>query len=209
MDKDVNAIADPEIVAISTVYQTLKDLEPEAQGRVLNYVAAKLGVVTLSKSAVALREKLSEKPADQQQPSAKEEPEEEEEIPGISPVAKRWMARNGLQASSLSNVFSLGLNEIDLVSKTVPGESTKDRMHNVFLLKGIAAYLGSGAARFTHEQVKEACLHYDAFNAGNFANYFRSLASDVAGTKENGYTLTARGMTNATELLRSMTSGGV
>lgn len=62
----------------------------------------------------------------------------------------------------------------------------------------------SGAARFTHEQMKEACLHYDAFDAGNFAVYFKSLSGEVAGTKGTGYTLTPRGLANATEVVKSL-----
>ncbi len=77
-------------------------------------------------------------------------------------------------------------------------------MHSVFLLRGIAAYLGTGAARFTHEQMKEACLHYDAFDAGNFAVYFKSLSGEVAGTKGTGYTRTPRGLANATEVVKSL-----
>jgi hypothetical protein len=81
-------------------------------------------------------------------------------------------------------------------------------MRSVFLLKGVAAYLGTGAARFTHEQMKEACLHYDAFDAGNFATNFKGLASEVSGSKDSGYALTARGLASATEMVKTMTEGG-
>jgi hypothetical protein len=111
---------------------------------------------------------------------------------GISSVARKWMARNGLQASELTKVFSLGVDEIDLVAKTVPGKSKRERMRNVFLLRGVAAYLGTGAARFSHEQVKEACLHYDAFDATNFAAHFKSLSNEVSGSRDTGYTLCSR-----------------
>ena len=75
-------------------------------------------------------------------------------------------------------------------------------MHSVFLLKGVAAYLGTGAARFTHEQIKETCLHYDAFDSSNFAVYFKSLSAEVSGNKETGYTLTPRGLAAGTEMVR-------
>ena len=52
-------------------------------------------------------------------------------------------------------------------------------------------------------QVKEACLHYDAFDNSNFASYLKSFAAEVSGTKESGYTLTARGLTAATDLIKS------
>ncbi len=50
--------------------------------------------------------------------------------------------RNGLTAKGLSGVFSLGVDEIDLIAKNVPGKSKTDRTHSVLLLKGVAAYLG-------------------------------------------------------------------
>ena len=65
-------------------------------------------------------------------------------------------------ACALSHVFSLGGDEVDLIAKKVPGKSAGARMRSVFLLQGVAAYLASGAPRFTQERVKEACLHYNA-----------------------------------------------
>lgn len=127
-----------------------------------------------------------------------------DDLDGISPIAQKWMRRNGLAVDRLSKFFSLGVDEIDFVAKTVPGKTKKDRMHSVFLLKGIAAYLGSGVARVSHEQIKEACLHYDAWDAGNFAANLKTFTADISGTKEAGYTLTARGLTSATETIKSL-----
>ena len=103
-------------------------------------------------------------------------------------------------------LFSLGVDEIDLVAKKVPGDNKKDRMHSVLLLKGIAAYLSSGVARFTHQQLKEACLHYDAYDGNNFASYLKDFAGEVSGTKSGGYTLTPRGLTAATEMIKDLVS---
>jgi len=35
------------------------------------------------------------------------------------------MTRNGLEAEKLSAIFSLGIDEIDLVAKSVPGKGKK------------------------------------------------------------------------------------
>jgi len=201
---------DQEIAAISAVYAAVRDLEQDAQTRVLSYVAMKLKINFASFDDKRLRVQLGE--PDPTNTLTKEgstgTDESADEFGSISPVAKRWMSRNGLQAEQLSALFSLGVDEIDLVAKTVPGENKKERMRNVFLLKGIAAYLATGAARFTHEQIKETCLHYDAFDATNFATYLRQLSSEVSGSRSAGYTLTARGITSATEVVKSMTQGG-
>ncbi len=199
------ASPDPEITAIAAVYNALKDLDPEARARVIEYVAKKLGV------AHAAGERRQSSTAGDEHAQAPSLPspaasEESEEYEGISPVALKWMRRSGLTSSELSALFSLGVDEIDLVAKKVPGENKKDRMHSVLLLKGIAAYLSSGVARVTHEQLKEACLHYDAYDLANFASYLKSFAAEASGTKGSGYTLTARGLTNATEIIKTLVS---
>ncbi len=200
------ASSDQEITAINIVYDALKDLEPAAQKRVLEYVASRLHVPSPDDEshptpAADTKDRTlapPERPIDTQGTDDSE---------GISPVAIKWMRRSGLTAQGLSPFFSLGVDEIDLVAKKVPGESKKDRMHSVLLLKGIAAYLSTGVARVTHEQAKEACLHYDAYDSANFAAHLKkSFAAEVAGNKQSGYTLTARGLTNATEIIKALAS---
>jgi hypothetical protein len=198
MAKQTKTTDDPEIFAISEVYAALKDLEPDARARVLDYVAGKFNI---PKPAKFEKEDIT--------PSISSNPREtnleaEDDMEGISPAGKKWITRNGIKPTQLMSVFSLGIDEIDLVSKSVPGSTKVQRMRHVFLLKGIAAYLGTGAARFTHEQVKEACLHYNAWDGPNFASNFKNLTADVSGSKESGYNLTAKGMTDAANLVKEM-----
>jgi hypothetical protein len=208
MPNDQTIAADPEITAISAVYMALKDLDPGAQGRVLNYVASKLGMPIENakrerpKSGQGIEDPVVIHPLGAESEST--EGNGQTDLDGISPAGKKWMTRNGLTGDQLSAIFSLGIDDIDLVAKNVPGKGKRERMRNVFLLKGIAAYLGTGVARFTHEQVKEASLHYDAFDATNFATNLKSLISEVSGDKSTGYTLTTRGLTNGTELVKSL-----
>lgn len=198
-------VLDPEITAISVVHGALKGLDSDSQARVLNYVAQKLKVSGVSSQSEPIRSHFQDPPSDGVHEEPKEVPrnDDSDELEGISPVAKKWMTRNGLTATELSKVFSLGIDEIDLIAKTVPGTKKKERMHSVLLLKGVAAYLGTGTARSTHEQIKEAALHYDAFDSSNFAAYLKTMAADVAGSKD-GYTLTARGLVNATEMVKAL-----
>lgn len=203
---------DPEIIAISEVYASLKNLDSEAQSRVLSYVAGKLKIKFHTSDTHSEIQGNSSEYSTEQHGNENDEDDKDQfddEIEGISPVAKKWMLRNGLTTKQLSEIFSLGIDEIDLIAKTVPGKNKKERMHSVFLLKGVAAYLGTGAARFAHEQMKEACLHYDAYDSSNFAVYLKSYLSDISGSKELGYTLTARGLASATEMVKAMTEDQV
>ncbi len=205
MDGSKQTGPNQEIAAISAVYEALKGVDAQAQGRVLQYVAKMLGIDNAASAREPLKKtREDEQPQSPSLPPPTAGPEEETESEGISPVALKWMRRSGLTSTGLSLLFSLGVDEIDLVAKKVPGESKKDRMHSVLLLKGIAAYLGSGVARVTHDQLKEACVHYDAYDAANFATHLKRFAAEASGTKSAGYTLTARGITNATEMIKSL-----
>jgi hypothetical protein len=201
-------VLDPEIAAISAVNDALTGLDSAAQQRVLNYVAAKLNLISQLEPASTSRPLGSDTELASLVSVATTDVvgagSDGEDLDGISSVAIKWMRRNGLTADGLAKLFSLGVDDIDLVAKAVPGENKKERMHSVFLLKGVAAYLGSGVARVSHDQVKEACLHYDAFDTNNFASYLKSFAAEVSGSKEAGYTLTARGLTSATETVKEM-----
>lgn len=200
---------DQELEALGTVFSALKQLDTESQARVLDYVSLKLGLG--GRKTVAPPEHSTGAGTDEARsptaaPTAGVDADEVDGLEGISPVARKWMARNKLSAEQLSKLYSLGVDEIDLVTNSVPGKNKKDRMRSVFLLKGVAAYLSTGAARVSHEQVKEACLHYDAYDSSNFASYLRRMASEIGGTKEAGYTLTARGLTSATEIVKELTA---
>lgn len=55
-----------------------------------------------------------------------------------------------------------------------------------------------------YKQARETCQHYDAYDSGNFASHLKDFAADISGSKESGYILTPRGLTDATELLKKM-----
>lgn len=202
------ASGDAEIAAISLVYDALQTLDALAQARVLDYVARKLGLTTTGVVQLPQesREKSQESGAASQLDEHRKsdsESSQPDECEGISPPGIKWIKRNGISSKSLSDLYSLGVDEIDLIAQSVPGKNMKERMRSVILMKGIASYLGTGAPRVTHQQGKEACLHYKAFDATNFATHMKALASDISGNKEGGYTLTARGLSSATDLIKS------
>jgi hypothetical protein len=208
--KPLSNDADPEIFAISAVYAALKDLDQDEQGRVIEYVRNKLG--HKSSSADFSQEKPDETgdeatPPSQDQPQRDEVPSSagrDETWDSVSAVAKKWVQRNDLDRKYLITIFSIGGEEIDLIAKSIPGKSKRQRMREVVLLKGIAAYLGSGVARITHEALKEACSHYGALDSPNFATYMKEFSAEVSGSKESGYTLSARGLVSGAELIKEM-----
>src|SRR5262245_58402348 len=131
---------DPEIVAIGLVHSALKDLEPDSQQRVIDYMLRKFKLVSKAaqESQREVPEDVTDAPVAQPwKPPALEGSADgapEDDTDGISPVAKRWIRRNGIDVKGLSSIFSLGVDEIDLVAKKVPGGNKKDRMLSVLLL---------------------------------------------------------------------------
>lgn len=195
-----------QIEAIGLVYGAVKDLGSEAAHSVLAYVNK---MVAPDKALGKSRSSETQGGAGDKPPLAngnEEEIDENNSGDGIAAVALKWMRRNDLDSEGLSKVFSLGLEEIDLVAKKIPGTSKQQKLRSVFLLKGIAAYLASGTPKFSREQAKEACDHYDAWDKSNSARDIRAISPQVGGSAATGFTLTARGLAEAAELIKEMTS---
>jgi hypothetical protein len=203
---------DPEFDAMRAVYTALKDLDAAAQNRVLEYVFKRL---KLKRDALepeppgasfSPRKLAEEVQGTTSESDQRARDEDENGLSGVSPVAQKWIRRNGLTAAQLSKVFSLGLDQIEVVARSVPGSGKKNRMRNVLLLSGAAAYLGTGAARTDDATLRESLAHYNAYDGANFARDIKGLAPEVSGSKESGYTLTARGLAAAADLIKEMTA---
>ena len=75
-----------------------------------------------------------------------EPPEAEgDELGALSPVAAKWMRRNSLAEDELGKLYSIDLEEIDLIANEVPGDNKRAKAQNVLRLLGIGEYLASGA----------------------------------------------------------------
>jgi hypothetical protein len=196
---------DNELIAIGSVLKVLKELDTASRQRVLDYVSKRLSLPT-AVSITTAHDSGSPQSVDRTAQAAPQPAIEEvaSEFEGISPVAIKWIRRNGLNIQELSAIFSLGADEIDLVAKKIPDKSKKARTRNVVLLKAVAEYLSTGAARVSSDQLRETCLHYDAFDSPNHAKYLKEMAPELSGSKEGGYSLTARGLTSATEMIKTM-----
>ena len=208
-EKPAGTEVDSEFEAMRSVYLSLRELDVAAQNRVLDYVFQRLGLkrerdAVEPGASFSPRELAQEMKEGMASPAEDGEAGSDDELAGVSPVALKWIRRNGLTAGQLSSVFSLGLDDIDLVARSVPGKNKKEKMRNVLLLSGAAGYLGTGAARADDDKVREALGHYNAYDGTNFASYMKDLSAEVAGTKGTGYSLTARGLAAAAELIKSM-----
>jgi hypothetical protein len=205
---------DLELDAMAIIYNALKSLNGEAQSRVLDYVMRRLSLkdstAFTSRPVTAVQlDQESEKPDDdelQRESSKNVSAEDAEEFEGVSAVGQKWMRRNSFSTSKISPLFSLGVDEIDLVAKSVPGKNKIQKFRNVFLLQGIASYLSGGVARVDPKKLRQAAGHYGVDPENNMWNYVQSMSAEVSGSMSSGFTLTARGLNAATELVRELTS---
>jgi hypothetical protein len=211
--KDVD---DAELTAMGKVLAALKDLEPSIQQSVIEWAVRRFKL----KSPFANSVQAPPPPAPAAMPDLSEpgkrhkiveepEPEHKEgqgEIEGVNVVAQKWVRRSGLSEDQISKLFSLGVDDIDVVAKSVPGKKKIERLKNVLLLQGVAAYLGSGVARVEWTKLKESASHYDADAGGNFPTYLRGFSAEATGSVATGFTLTSRGLNEAKELIKQMTT---
>lgn len=207
---DLDEHVQREMNAMKVIYAALRKLDASAQQWVIRCVMDRLGLgpaINTEQKGIANVEEIATRP-DLMSESSPRPPVESVGIDGISPAASKWMIRNEFTAANLSSLYSLGLDEIDLVVKSVPGASKKDRMRSVLLLQGVASYLSTGVSRMNHDKVKEACVHYDAFDTANFARHLKGFSREVGGTRDSGYMLTAAGLAAATEMIKDLGSGG-
>jgi hypothetical protein len=223
VDKDFDA----EVAALKVVIETLKPLNAETQTRIIEYVCQRFelrqgrrrdldesdGESTVSRgessearedARARHRHEIEKDSEAKTESTATLREDNDETLTGISPVAQKWMTRNQFTASDLGRLFTLGVDDIDLVARSLPGKSVQSRFREVILLEGIAAYLGGGVARFTQKKLKEALRAYNADPDTNFTKYLKKIGTDVQGTAAGGYTLTSRGLHSATELLKTM-----
>src|SRR3954467_13393849 len=108
---------DPELQALSAVVAALQGLDREAQERVLAYVSRKLGIAQASDfAAIHSRERVADPNGNE--PEASQSFSDQDNLDGVSPIAKKWIRRSGLATEQLGQLFSLGVDEIDVVAKT-------------------------------------------------------------------------------------------
>lgn len=215
---ELNVNGDAELSAMAIVFNALQPLDSDARNRVIEYVERRLGMQRSSTPAPYKSEHFQHVPPEIERGDLSAENDHAEhsfdrgdqdnagddEIEGISPIAKKWMMRNALSPALISKLYSLGVDEFDLVAPNVPGKSVRERLHNVILLQGVASYLNSGAPRVDGEKLREAVDHYDADAGRNFAAYVKDWTSEFSGSRTSGFTLTTRGLNSAKELIKQM-----
>lgn len=122
------------------------------------------------------------------------------------PKANSWVMQNSITRAELDNVFHIGEGAADIIG-AIPGANKRVQTINVYILIGLAQLLVSGDPSFTDEAARAACQAAGCFDRSNHATILSSgRGSDITGSKEKGWTLTAPGLKRAAALVKEMTS---
>lgn len=121
--------------------------------------------------------------------------------------ATRWMKQHAIDTSALEELFHKDGEQVEVIANDVPGNSTKAKAQNCYLLTGISALLATDEPKFTDAEAVALCKHMGCYDKNNHAKARSELGNVVAGSKSNGFTLPAPGLRAAAELVKSMASG--
>src|SRR5687768_11989782 len=101
---DKTGDVDAELEAMRVLYVALKDLEPAAQNRVLKYVMMRLSLTRdeseeRAGSTFSPRELAQEREEGTEETTSTPTVPASDELEGVSPVAQKWVRRNGLSSA--------------------------------------------------------------------------------------------------------------
>jgi hypothetical protein len=125
---------------------------------------------------------------------------------GLPGRVQAWLRQNGLEGEHLDQVFHRNGDEVEVIASEIPGTSDKERTLNAYLLAGASRFLATGDAAFGDQVARCLCKGLGFYNEGNHAAYMKSKGNRMTGSKAQGWTLTAPGLTQAAHLIKQMTS---
>lgn len=174
--------------AATKIYEQLERLAPEERRRAVDAALTMLGEQATDRNAPKEEKKREESPLGGDFPSS----------------AKAWIKRNKLESTAIAEMFSLENGEFRLNLDTAIGNSKREQTLNTYLLTGVAAFLGTGAATFTDTSARENCDHLGCYDPANHAVYVKKeFGNKVKGSKSAGWKLTAPGLSAAAKLIQS------
>jgi hypothetical protein len=148
---------------------------------------------------------VGEKQADLQVKTGAEDDKGKEDSGSVLPRVRTWMHQNGLTMAQLQQVFHLDDGKSEVIASEIPGRNDKEKTLNAFVLEGINRLLSSGDTAFDDKAARALCKNLGCYNEANHATYMKDKGNKLAGTKEQGWRLTAPGLTHGAQLVKEMT----
>lgn len=130
--------------------------------------------------------------------------EDEADSSTLPSRAKLWMKQNTVSSSELQQVFHI-VDGTAAVIGEVPGKSAKERVHNAYVMAGIAKFLETGSPSFDDTGARDLCKTAGCFDTTNHSKYLADKGNEFTGSKDKGWTLTSPGLKRGAALVKELT----
>jgi hypothetical protein len=119
--------------------------------------------------------------------------------------AAMWLKHNGLKMADIEAVFHIDNGNVDVIASTLPGRSTKEKVHNAYVLQGISRLLATGDTAFDDKSARGLCDTHGSYDSANHAVYMKGMDNKITGSKDKGWKLTSPGMSHGASLVKELT----
>ncbi len=120
----------------------------------------------------------------------------------LSARSKIWMKQNDLSRDEIEQVFHISGEAIEVIAE-VRGQHNKNKVHNCYILCGIAQFLLTGDPGFDDNAAKNLCQTSGCYDS-NHSKYVKARGKEFTGSKEKGWTLTAPGLKRGAHLVKEL-----
>jgi hypothetical protein len=130
------------------------------------------------------------------------------DTPELKPRARVWMKQNHLTWEQISQVFHVNGGAVEFIASDVPGKNSKEKTHSTYVVMGIVGLLGTGEPSFADKDARTLCRTLGCFNEGNHSSYLNDIGNELAGSKQQGWSLTQPGMKRAADIVKALAASG-
>ena len=120
--------------------------------------------------------------------------------------AQSWLHQNGVGSDQLEQVFHTDGESAEVIAASIPGKTDKERTLNAYVLTGIARLVGTGDPSFDDKNARQVCKNLGCYNDTNHASYIKDKGNRIAGSKNQGWKLTAPGLAHGASLIKELAS---
>lgn len=172
------------------VHAILEPFESEERQRVMSAALILLGDQPVQRQLAASNQAGGE---------TQDEPSDTGDLPV---AASRWVKKHGLNRETLEHYFHFDGGAVEPIELPGDAKGKREKTINTYLMQGIAALLQSGGAAFDDSDARTQCTEFGCYDGANHGSTLKKFGNLIAGSKSNGWKLTAPGLTAAANLVK-------
>jgi hypothetical protein len=90
----------------------------------------------------------------------------------LSSKGRAWMRKYKVTGEQLSEVFDFDGETVDVIADDVPGDNSKVKTINAYVVTGMGEYLKTGEVTFKDDAARAVCKHIGCLNSTNHSPLF-------------------------------------